>query len=141
MGHIPVVDAAWCNWCHWIVHSYHSQVDRRRKERGQQKTLMMRLDKKEKITLFILTVLMLFPSIFWGVDSAIGWLSGYLIGAAGVVIHLLIVFKIKHIGHEDFFKFYYTGLFLRFLVLISIMIFILVLTKIEQISFTVSFII
>lgn len=102
---------------------------------------MLKLDKKEKITLSILTVLVLSPSLFVGYSSAIGWVSGYLLGAMGVVIHLLIVFKIKHIGHDHFFKFYYGGLFLRFLLLICLMIFILVLTKIEQISFTVSFII
>jgi hypothetical protein len=102
---------------------------------------MIKLDRKEKIILFILTVLMLSPSLFVGYNLAIGWVSGYVLGAAGVVLHLLIVFKIKHIGHSNFFRIYYGGLLLRFLILISLMIFILVLTKIDQISFTVSFII
>lgn len=102
---------------------------------------MIKLNRKERIVISGLSVVMLLPSLFVGYSSAIGWITGYLLGAVGVVIHILIVFKIKYIGQDQFLKFYYGGLLLRFLLLISLMILILILTKIEQISFTVSFII
>jgi len=73
--------------------------------------------------------------------SAIGWYAGYFLGIISVAGHLLIVWLIKDNAQKAFMERYYLGIFIRFLITLGLFASLLILTEIEQISFTLSFII
>lgn len=74
-------------------------------------------------------------------DSALGWYSGYGIGLLAVFLHYGATVLSNKSLLRDFLVSYYFGLFLRFAIVISLFILIIILTKIDELSFTVSFII
>src|SRR5690625_7721982 len=75
-----------------------------------------------------------------GIDIA-GLLTGYFLGLLAVLMHYLIIWFTRDLEHELFFMFYYLGVFLRFTAILILFTLLLVLVNIEQISFTLSFII
>tara|TARA_R100001143_G_scaffold63545_1_gene71647 strand:+ start:62498 stop:62854 length:357 start_codon:yes stop_codon:yes gene_type:complete len=78
---------------------------------------------------------------FLTVDIRFAWITGYLLGLFTVAFHLFTsLFTNKKVG-ASFFRHYYMSLFLRFLIICILYIFILTMIKIDEFSFTVSFII
>ncbi len=73
-------------------------------------------------------------------EETVAWSAGYLIGLLAVVVHLLSSLFNKESGEKQFVQVYYLSLFIRFLMVIALFIFILLTTKIDEFSFTVSFI-
>ena len=86
-------------------------------------------------------IVLMLPALFFEGISLTGWGAGYLLGLATVVLHLITSLISKRAGGNKFVGFYYFGLFIRFLFVCFILIFLLVTTKIDEFSFTVSFII
>jgi len=86
-------------------------------------------------SLFLATGILL-PFIGFG-----GWITGYLLGFGAVASHLLMVFSMEGLPWQRFLLRYYVGLLIRFLLVLSLFILLLLATNIEQISFTLSFII
>lgn len=70
-----------------------------------------------------------------------GLLTGYFLGLLAVLMHYMIIWFTRNLEHELFFMFYYLSVFLRFTAILILFTLLLVLVNIEQISFTLSFII
>src|SRR5690625_1848769 len=70
-----------------------------------------------------------------------GLLTGYFLGPLPVLMAYLIIWFTRDLEHELFFMFYYLAVFLRFTAIPILFTLLLVLVNIEQISFTLSFII
>lgn len=73
--------------------------------------------------------------------TAISWTTGYFLGIIAVAMHLFIVWLIRDYHKQDFIERYYLGIFIRLLLTLGLFTSFLMLTEIEQISFTLSFII
>lgn len=74
-------------------------------------------------------------------DLQLAWIIGYLLGLLAVAIHLVNSKFISKKNDLSFFRHYYISLILRFLIVCFFFIFILTMIKIDEFSFTVSFII
>lgn len=74
-------------------------------------------------------------------EESAAWLSGYLLGLTAVLIHLFSSVFNQNTSNERFTTIYFFSLFVRFLIVCTIFILILLTTKIDEFSFTVSFII
>lgn len=85
--------------------------------------------------LLVLVFILLLP-----VEEQIGWTTGYFLGLFAVVIHLVSSSVSKN-AEKNFLRLYFISLFIRFLIVCALFILILTLTKINEFSFTVSFII
>lgn len=90
------------------------------------------------LTFFIINGILLF---FLPDDARFAWIIGYLLGVLAVAIHLITSIITNKKDDAAFFRHYYISLFLRFLIVCSIFIFIMTMIKIDEFSFTVSFII
>jgi len=86
------------------------------------------------------TLFLIVPVLFLGIEI-IAWLTGYLLGFFGVVLHLIFSHIVDRKGDDKFLTYFYAGIFIRFLVLITLIIVLLLLTNLDEFSFTVSFII
>lgn len=86
----------------------------------------------------LLNVVLIFllPSV-----EGIAWLIGYLLGFFAVIVHLFSSLFIKDSPSEQFAAAYFLSLFVRFLIVCIIFVILLITTKIDEFSFTVSFII
>lgn len=71
----------------------------------------------------------------------IGWFAGYFLGLTSVIIHLIAATFIEKYSDNRILEYYFFTLFLRFIFVCSVFVFFLVATKIDEFSFTVSFII
>lgn len=74
-------------------------------------------------------------------DIRFAWITGYLLGLFAVAIHLVTSLFTNQKNDVSFFRSYYVSLFIRFLIICTLFIFILTMIKIDELSFTVSFII
>lgn len=75
-------------------------------------------------------------------QATIGFLSGYSVGFLTVILHLsMSLFTHKSSISKKFLKRYYYGFFVRLAVVSILFVLILILTEIDELSFTVSFII
>lgn len=74
-------------------------------------------------------------------DIRFAWITGYLLGLFTVAIHLFTSLFTNTKDDVSFFRHYYVSLFLRFLIICILYILILRMIKIDEFSFTVSFII
>ena len=73
--------------------------------------------------------------------TGIGIAAGWLLGLIGVLAHYLSVWYLREKDDRSFFVWFFRGLFLRFIFILALFSIVLVSTEIEQISFTLSFII
>lgn len=71
----------------------------------------------------------------------IGWFAGYFLGLTSVIFHLFATKFIEKYSDTRILEYYFFTLFLRFIFVCSVFVFFLVATKIDEFSFTVSFII
>ncbi len=74
-------------------------------------------------------------------DVRFAWITGYLLGLLAVAIHLVTSRFTNNRNNVSFFRYYYISLLLRFVIICILFIFILTMIKIDEFSFTVSFII
>lgn len=74
-------------------------------------------------------------------DIQFAWITGYLLGVLAVAIHLITSLFTNRKNDVSFFRHYYISLMLRFLIVCMLFILILTMIKIDEFSFTVSFII
>jgi drug/metabolite transporter (DMT)-like permease len=74
-------------------------------------------------------------------EESAAWLSGYTLGLTAVLIHLFSSVFNQKSSDEKFTSIYFFSLLVRFLIVCSIFILVLLTTKIDEFSFTVSFII
>jgi hypothetical protein len=74
-------------------------------------------------------------------NALTGWITGYLLGFLAVLLHLAVVFYTQKLDDERFILTYFTGIATRFLIVLILFTGGLVIIKIDQISFTLSFII
>lgn len=86
--------------------------------------------------LIFLSVSLLFRQI-----DILSWLTGYFIGVLAVILHLLFSHIGNQVSQDKFITYYYAGLFIRFLAVIVLFIILLLVTNLDEFSFTVSFII
>ena len=90
------------------------------------------------LTFFILNGVLTF---FLSDHLQFSWIIGYLLGLFAVAIHLLTSLYTNDKTDITFLRHYYVSLLLRFLLVCFLFIFILIMIKIDEFSFTVSFII
>jgi hypothetical protein len=102
---------------------------------------MSLLDRKIVISTAVIGLLFLIVGIIIPNKSASGWFTGYLIGMVTVLLHLGASMFSKKTVLRDFISSYFFGLLLRFVLVLTLFVLILILTKIDELSFTVSFII
>lgn len=86
--------------------------------------------------LLSLAVLVILPE-----DKTGGWVVGYGLGLITILLHFTAARAFSTLSDNNFFSIYFLSIGLRFLVVIAIFILIIIFGKIDQISFTVSFII
>jgi F0F1-type ATP synthase assembly protein I len=70
-----------------------------------------------------------------------GWITGYLLGFTAVFVHFAVFLWTKRLDNDEFFFHYFLGITIRFLLVLTLFIILVAVLKIEQISFTLSFII
>ncbi|NBB77118.1 MAG: hypothetical protein GVY02_07040 [Bacteroidetes bacterium] len=85
------------------------------------------------LTLVIVT---LFPP-----EERFAWIVGYLMGIFAVALHYISSLFSYRQPDKDFLRVYYISIFVRFLIVCALFVLVLILTKIEVFSFTVSLII
>ncbi|MEX0890046.1 MAG: hypothetical protein WDZ33_00780 [Balneolaceae bacterium] len=73
--------------------------------------------------------------------DVVGWISGYLLGLLAIAVHLVMYQLFKDADWKQFLAYYYLVFFLRLLLILSLFFLVLAVTNIEQVSFTLSFII
>ncbi len=92
-------------------------------------------------SLIVFAALNIVLSLMLPVEESAAWLSGYLLGLGAVIIHLFSSIFNQKTNEERFTTVYFFSLFIRFLIVCAIFILVLLTTKIDEFSFTVSFII
>lgn len=86
--------------------------------------------------LLTITILALLPP-----EERYAWIVGYLLGIFAVALHYISSMFSYRQPDRDFLGVYYLSIFIRFLIVCAVFILVLILTKIEVFSFTVSLII
>lgn len=86
--------------------------------------------------LFVIIGIILLPE-----RMQIGWFTGYFLGFTSVIFHLISTKFIEKYSENRILEYYFFTLFIRFIFVCSVFVFLLVATKIDEFSFTVSFII
>lgn len=102
---------------------------------------MSLMDRKIVISTIVIGLLFVFVGIIIPDKFISGWFTGYLIGLFTVLLHLGASMFSKKTMLQDFISSYFFGLLLRFVLVLALFVLILILTKIDELSFTVSFII
>ncbi len=74
-------------------------------------------------------------------EEVTAWLIGYLLGLFAVVIHFFTSMLTNRREDEKFVNTYYISIFTRFLIVCALYVAIIIMIKIDEFSFTVSFII
>ena len=102
---------------------------------------MSLLDRKIVLSTIVIGLLFFIVGIIIPNKFTSGWFTGYLIGMVTVLLHLGASMFSKKTVLRDFISSYFFGLLLRFVLVLTLFVLILILTKIDELSFTVSFII
>jgi drug/metabolite transporter (DMT)-like permease len=92
-------------------------------------------------SLLIFAAMNIILSFMLPTEESAAWLVGYLLGLTAVIIHLFSSIFNQKTSEERFTTVYFFSLFIRFLIVCAIFILVLLTTKIDEFSFTVSFII
>ena len=99
------------------------------------------IPKKNFIGITLSGVIILSVSLFLPTQMQAGWVVGYAVGLLAVVFHLVATGFSAKGNKKDFVNYYYLWMIVRFFIVCGIFIILLVVTKIDEFSFTVSFII
>jgi len=92
-------------------------------------------------SLFVFAAMNVILSFMLPAEESVAWLLGYMLGLTAVLIHLFSSIFNQNSSEERFTTVYIFSLLIRFLIVCTIFILILLTTKIDEFSFTVSFII
>lgn len=92
-------------------------------------------------SLLIFAAMNIILSFMLPTEESAAWLVGYLLGLTAVIIHLFSSIFNQKTSEERFTTVYFFSLFIRFLIVCAVFILVLLTTKIDEFSFTVSFII
>lgn len=87
-------------------------------------------------TLFFWLMIFILPN-----DMTKSWLTGYGLGLITILLHFVASSAFKGLSDKNFFRLYFLSIAIRFLLVFGLFIWIIISGKIDQISFTVSFII
>jgi len=99
-------------------------------------------EKKLVKTALLFATLFFIIGFFLPGKATTGFLAGYSVGFVTVILHLsMSLFTHKSSLSKKFMKRYYYGFFVRLAVVSVLFVLILILTEIDELSFTVSFII
>ncbi len=93
------------------------------------------------VTVLIFALLNFILSVMLPAEESAAWLSGYTLGLTAVLIHLFSSVFNQKTSEDKFTTVYFFSLFIRFLIVCTIFILVILTTKIDEFSFTVSFII
>lgn len=93
-----------------------------------------------KINVLILTIL-LSGFFFLTVNQAAGLITGFLLSLGSVLVSSWIIESFWEAEFNQFNKIFFFSLFIRFFVVVGVLALLLGVTKIDEIYFTVSFII
>lgn len=104
---------------------------------------MVQLKEKRRAILVTFTgfVLLLAGVALVPASATTGILYGYLLGAVAVALHLLTLRFLQRYESKKFTEGYYLSILIRFLLVLSLFTLILLFGKIDQLYFTLSFII
>jgi hypothetical protein len=92
------------------------------------------------ITLFFALLNLIVAYMLTG-DETVAWLAGYSLGLFAVMVHFFSALFTKKTSNRHFANIYFASLFIRFLIVCVLFVSILMMTKIDEFGFTVSFII
>lgn len=101
----------------------------------------LKISFKIRITLFVFAVLNLVVAFLLNGDMLFAWLLGYFLGMLAVFIHLGSSYFTEQQEDQKFIQTYYISLFIRFLIVCTLYVAMIMMLKIDEFSFTVSFII
>lgn len=99
------------------------------------------ISKKNWLFTVLFGVIMLAIGFFLPAYMQAGWAAGYAVGLLAVVFHLVASRFSAKGSEKDFVNYYYLWMIVRFFFVCGIFIILLMATKIDEFSFTVSFII
>jgi len=97
--------------------------------------------KKEGFAVLSGAMVLAFTGFALPLQNFLDLSAGYLLGIVPIALHFLHGHLIKDLETGKFIKVFYSGTILKLLFILAVYIFLLTATKIEQISFTLSFII
>jgi len=90
---------------------------------------------------FVFAAMNIVLSFMLPAEESAAWLSGYSLGLTAVIIHLFSSMFNQNTSEDKFTTVYFFSLLVRFFIVCAIFILVLLTTKIDEFSFTVSFII
>ena len=91
--------------------------------------------------LAIYAFLHLASTFFFPDGTAGGWIMGYFLGLLAVLLHYGFSLFTRRVDDAKFAKFFLTGLVLRFVIILTLFVLIILSEKFDQFSFTVGFLI
>lgn len=94
-----------------------------------------------RITLFLFAILNLIIAFLLSGEEVSAWVIGYILGLFAVIIHFVTAHISDRQENHKFIHAYYISLFVRFLIVCILYVAIIMVIKIDEFSFTVSFII
>lgn len=102
---------------------------------------METIKKPTTIAICIFAIVNLIVAIGLPGQSVQGLVIGYFLGTAAVILHYATTSYLRKVDEALFYIYFFLSLFVRFMFVGGVFIFLLVTTKIDHLSFTVSFII
>lgn len=99
------------------------------------------LPQKARIVTILIGVVFLSSAFFLPAHMKTGWWAGYFTGLLTIVFYAVTAHLSSKKPGAEFITHYYAGMLIRFCAVCAVFIFLLVMTKIDEFSFTVSFII
>ncbi|TVR30234.1 MAG: hypothetical protein EA390_08655 [Balneolaceae bacterium] len=98
---------------------------------------------QSKIAVALISFAALFFVIFLllPTHASSGWAAGYLLGFLAVVLHYVMALLTKKISEQYIMRYYFVGLFVRFLIVLGLFLLLITSGKFDHLSFTVSFLI
>lgn len=93
------------------------------------------------IALGIYAFLHLSAGYFFPEGSTAGWIAGYFLGLLAVLMHYGFSLFTRRVNDAQFAQVFLAGLLLRFLIILSLFLILILSEKFDQFSFTVGFLI
>lgn len=91
--------------------------------------------------LAIYAFLHLISAFFFPEGSSAGWIAGYFLGLLAVLMHYGFSLFTRRVDDAQFAPVFLAGLLLRFLMILSLFLILILSEKFDQFSFTVGFLI
>jgi hypothetical protein len=89
--------------------------------------------------IIIFGVIFLLAGLVFPAGYYSGWAMGYLLGLLAVILHYVMSLVTSRIDEQLFIKYFFTGLVIRFLIVLGLFFLLIISEKFDQLSFTVSF--